>query len=49
MKTKRRSRNQMFLESLGWEKVGRLWLSPYTRNWHNLQTALEIEKKIGRK
>jgi len=49
MKTKRRSKNQIMLESKGWEKVGMLWLSPYTKVWHNLRTALETEKSNSKK
>ena len=33
------------LESAGWEKVGKLWRSPYTRNLQCLRVAIEIEKR----
>jgi len=39
------SKNQKILESAGWEKVGKLWRSPYTRNLQCLRVALQIEKR----
>jgi hypothetical protein len=39
------SKNRNILESAGWEKVGKLWRSPYTRNLQCLRVALEIEKR----
>jgi hypothetical protein len=39
------SKNQKILESAGWEKIGKLWQSPYTRNFQCLRVALEIEER----
>ena len=38
------SKNRNILESAGWEKVGKLWQSPYTRNLQCLRVALEKQK-----
>ena len=45
MKQSKPSKNRKILESAGWEKHNRLWLSPYTRNLQCLRVALQIEKR----